>query len=181
MEMCFLPVPLGIHQGKGWFLRVERSWRWEGSPGTRELLIPELLLPGCLVGRNIHQQGQGVLPALGRGKDHRAFPFPQPPKLTSACAELMKFLLLSPLQEGFFFSQLGIQLAAVFLQKVQELAGIGGVQPFSAPPRCWGKSHSSFFLAAECLFLCILQLAGTSSPRFLFTCLVISLVSGLLN
>lgn len=81
----------------------------------------------------------------------------------------------------FFFFQLGIQLAAVFLQKVQELAGVGGVQPFCAPPRCWGKSHSSFFLAAECLFLCILQLAGTSSPRFLFTCLVISLVSGLLN
>lgn len=106
MEMCFLPALLGIHQGKGWFLRAERSWRWESSPGMRELLIPELLLPGCLVGRNIHQKGQGVLPALGRGKDHGAFPFPQPPKLTSACAELMKFLLLSPLQEGFFFPSL---------------------------------------------------------------------------
>lgn len=62
----------------------------------------ELLLPGCLVGRNIHQQGQGVLPAPGRGKGCKAFPFPQPPKLPSVCAELMKFFLLSALQEGFF-------------------------------------------------------------------------------
>lgn len=68
----------------------------------RELLTHELLLPACLVGRNVHQQGQGVLPALGRGKDCGAFPFPQPPELTSACAELMKLFLLPALQEFFW-------------------------------------------------------------------------------
>lgn len=72
----------------------------------RELLIHELLPPGCLVGWNIHQQGQGVLPALGRGKDCGAFPFPQPPKLTSACAEFMKLFLLPALPERFFFPSL---------------------------------------------------------------------------
>lgn len=147
----------------------------------RELLIHELLLPGCLVGKNIHQQGQGVLPAPGRGKDCRAFPFPQPPKLTSACAELMKFFLLSALPEGFFFSPAWNSVSSRFPAESAGIGWLGGVQPFPAPSRCWGKSHSSFFLAAECLFLCILQLAGTSSPCFLFTCLVISLVSGLLN
>lgn len=43
----------------------------------------------------------------------------------SAYAELMKQSLLSHLQELVgFFSQLGIQLAAVFMHKMPELAGV---------------------------------------------------------
>lgn len=79
-------------------------------------------------------------------------------ELVSAYAELMEQFLLS-FTEGF--SQLGIQLAAVFVHSVPELAGVRGGAALPCSPRCGGKSHSSFFLAAECLFLCILHLSGT--------------------
>lgn len=132
-------------------------------------------------GEEYPSAGPGGAASPGQREGLQSFPLPTAPKAHECLCRTHE--ILSPLcfTGGIFFPQLGIQLAAVFLQKVQELAGVGGVQPFPAPPRCWGKSHSSFFLAAECLFLCILQLAGTSSPCFLFTCLVISLVSGLLN
>lgn len=96
--------------------------------------------------------------ATSRDQEGGVQPSSSPPtQPQSSYTELMKQFLLS-FTEGF--SQLGIQLAAVFMHKVPELAGVGEVQP-SLLPRCGGKSHSSFFLAAECLFLCILHPSGT--------------------
>lgn len=96
---------------------------------------------------------------MGLSPSHR----PQPLKLTSAYTELMKQFLLSHLQK-FFFSQLRIQLAAVFMHKMPELAGVRSGPALPRSPKVLGEITQFIFSGCRTPFA-----LHSSSLRYLIT------------
>lgn len=96
---------------------------------------------------------------LSEGRTMGLPPSRQPQQLTSAYAELMR--------RGccfFFFTQLGIQLAAVFMHKVPELAGVRIGPALPRSPKVLGEIAQFIFSGCRMPFP-----LHSSSLRYLIT------------